>query len=102
MFFANNYGEAAALDLYGPALGGPPTISGNTSYYLWGPRGASGEVLIALGRGAPDFPDAYDDIRAAGRTDSAFAKPSETGLTIWALRRPRAPLAAIWPLLKRF
>jgi len=101
-FFADNYGEAAALELYGPALGGPPTISGNTSYYLWGPRGASGEVLIALGRGAPDFPDAYDDIRAAGRTDSAFAKPSETGLTIWVLRRPRVPLAAIWPLLKRF
>ncbi|MGD1017210.1 MAG: glycosyltransferase family 39 protein [Roseiarcus sp.] len=102
VFFANNYGEAAALDLYGPALGGPPTISGNTSYYLWGPGGASGEVLIALGRGAPDFPDAYDDIRAAGRTDAAFAKPSETGLTIWVMRRPRTPLAAIWPLLKRF
>lgn len=102
VFFANNYGEAAALELYGPALGGPPTISGNTSYYLWGPRGASGEVLIALGRGAPDFPDVYDDIRAAGRTDNPFAKPSETGLTIWILRRPRAPLVAIWPLLKRF
>jgi hypothetical protein len=102
VFFANNYGEAAALDLYGPALGGPPTISGNMTYYLWGPGGASGEALIALGRGAPDFPDEYDDIRAAGRTDNAFAKPSETGLTIWVLRRPRAPLAAIWPLLKRF
>jgi len=101
-FFADNYGEAAAVDLYGPPLGGPPTISGAMSYYYWGPGGASGQVLIALGRGAPDFPDVYDDIRPAGRTDAAFAKPSETGLTIWIMRRPRAPLAAIWPLLKRF
>jgi hypothetical protein len=102
VFFADNYGEAAALDLYGPALGGPPTISGDMSYDFWGPGDASGETLIALGRGAPDFPDVYDDIRAAGRTDNAYAKPSETGLTIWVLRRPRAPLAAIWPLLRRF
>ena len=102
VFFAENYGEAAAVELYGQPLGGPPTISGSMSYYLWGPGGASGDVLIALGRGAPDFPDAYDDIRAAGRTDAAFAEPFETGLTIWVLRRPRAPLAAIWPLLKRF
>jgi len=72
------------------------------SYYLWGPGGASGEGLIALGCGAPAFPDDYDDIRAAGRTDNAFAMPYETGLTIWVLRRLRAPLAAIWPLLKRF
>ena len=26
VFFAPNYGEAAALDIYGPALGGPPVI----------------------------------------------------------------------------
>ena len=56
VFFANNYGEAAAVELYGPALGGPPTISANMSYYLWGPGGASGEVLIALGRGARTSP----------------------------------------------
>ena len=52
VFFAPNYGEAAALDIYGPALGGPPAISGHNSYFLWGPRGASGEVVITLGRDA--------------------------------------------------
>jgi hypothetical protein len=37
VFFAPNYGEAAALDVYGPALGGQPVISGHNSYFLWGP-----------------------------------------------------------------
>ncbi len=49
VFFALNYGEAAALDIYGPALGGPPAISAHNSYYLWGPGGASGDVVYHLG-----------------------------------------------------
>jgi hypothetical protein len=28
--------------------------------------------------------------------------PYETGLTIWVLRRPRAPLAEIWGALKHY
>ena len=55
VFFAPNYGEAAALDIYGPALGGPPAISAHNSYFRWGPLGASGEVVITLGRDAARF-----------------------------------------------
>ncbi len=36
---AGNYGEAGAIDYYGPALGLPKAISGHNNYYLWGPRG---------------------------------------------------------------
>ena len=102
VFFAPNYGEAAALDLYGPAFGGPPTISAHNSYYLWGPRGASGDVVITLGRDAADFGRFYADVRAVGRIDSAYAMPYENGLTIWVLRRPRAPLSAIWSELRHY
>ncbi len=35
---AGNYGEAGAIDYYGPALGLPKAISGHNNYYLWGPR----------------------------------------------------------------
>ena len=37
--FASNYGEAAAIDVYGTGL--PPALSGNNQYYLWGPRGTT-------------------------------------------------------------
>ena len=102
VFFAPNYGEAAALDVYGPALGGPPTISAHNSYFLWGPRGASGEVVITLGRDGARFGRFYDDVRAVGRIDNAYAMPYENGLTIWVLRRPRAPLAASLDALKHY
>jgi hypothetical protein len=102
VFFAPNYGEAAALDIYGPALGGPPTISAHNSYYLWGPRGASGDVVITLGGDAAGHGRYYGDVRAVGRTDSSYAMPYENGLTIWVLRQPRAPLAEIWSALKHY
>jgi len=103
VFFASNYGEAAALDIYGPALGGPPVISAHNAYFLWGPGAASGAVVITLGAAnAGRIGGFYDDVRAVGRIDNAYAMPYETGLTIWVLRQPRAPLAEIWSALKHY
>ena len=92
----------AALDVYRSALGGPPAISAHNSYYLWGTRGASGEVAITLGRDAAGYGRYYGDVRAAGRVDAPYAMPYETGLTIWVLRHPRAPLADLWSALKHY
>ena len=102
VFYAPNYGEASALTIYGPALGGPPTISAHNSYFLWGMGGASGAVVITLGRDDARFDDAFGDVHAAGRIESCFAMPYEIGLTIWVLRQPRAPIAEIWPRLRHY
>ena len=37
--FGQNYGQAGAIDLFGPKYGLPPAISGHQNYFLWGPRG---------------------------------------------------------------
>ena len=42
--FGQNYGEAGAIDFYGPALGLPSALSAHNSYYLWGPGDWTGEV----------------------------------------------------------
>ena len=36
--FGNDYGEAGAIDFYGPGLGLPGAIGGHLTYWLWGPR----------------------------------------------------------------
>ena len=102
VFYAPNYGEASALTIYGPALGGPPTISAHNSYFMWGTGGASGAVVITLGREDARFDDFYSDARAVGRIESRFAMPYEIGLTIWVLRQPRASIAEVWPKLRHF
>ena len=57
-------------------------------------------ALSAAARGR--FGNDYDDVRAVGRVDSPYAMPYESGLSIWLLRRPHAPLAEIWPRLRHY
>jgi len=37
VLFTSNYGEAGALDRYGPALGLPPAYSAHNAFVDWGP-----------------------------------------------------------------
>src|SRR5713101_6109578 len=46
--FAQDYGQAGAIDFLGRRYGLPPALSGHQTYYLWGPRGYSGNCLIVL------------------------------------------------------
>ena len=45
---AGNYGEAGAIDRYGPGLGLPPVYSGANNFWLWGPPPASATSAIAV------------------------------------------------------
>jgi 4-amino-4-deoxy-L-arabinose transferase-like glycosyltransferase len=45
---AGNYGEAGAIDFFGPRYGLPKAISAHQNYYLWGPRQYTGESIILL------------------------------------------------------
>src|SRR5260370_12473558 len=46
--FCQHYGEARAIDFFGPKLGLPPSISGHQNYFLWGPRDWTGEDAFEL------------------------------------------------------
>src|ERR1035437_6529351 len=47
--FAQNFGQAGAIDLFGPKYGLPKAISGHQNYFLWGPREYTGESVIVMG-----------------------------------------------------
>jgi hypothetical protein len=102
VFFGRNYGEAAAIDVYGPALHGPPAISGHNNYFLWGPKGHDGSVVIIVGGDRARLSKVFGSIEIAGRIDSRFALPNETNIPIYVLREPREPLSALWPTLKHY
>jgi hypothetical protein len=45
---AGNYGEAGAIDLFGPRYGLPPAISDHQSHYYWGPPPGKFDAFIVL------------------------------------------------------
>ncbi|HEV2223844.1 MAG TPA: glycosyltransferase family 39 protein, partial [Candidatus Acidoferrales bacterium] len=64
---ALNYGEASAVDYFGPAYHLPPAISGHNQYGLWGPRGYTGNVVIAIGYTAEQLQRFFGEVTLAAR-----------------------------------
>lgn len=97
---AGNYGEAGAIDHYGPALGLPAAISGHNSYYFWGPRAYTGSCVILFGERADELKDLFTDARFAGAITDPHAAVAERNVHVYICRKPRAPLAELWPHFK--
>jgi hypothetical protein len=100
--FVQNYGEAGAVDVLGAPLGLPRAISGHNSYFLWGPRGCTGEVIIALGGDRHGYEEWFATVEQAAIHTCVDCMPYENNLPIWVLRRIRVPLAETWPRVKHF
>ncbi|MGB8413631.1 MAG: glycosyltransferase family 39 protein [Candidatus Binatus sp.] len=99
-----NYGEAGAIDFYGPKLGLPKAISGHVSYWYWGPRDYTGESMIVLG----DIPrerleQYFARVDAVGAVGNPYAMASEH-FTIYLCREPKGgeTLDQLWPKLKNW
>ena len=102
VFFGNNYGEAAAIDVLGQRFGLPQAISGHNNYYLWGPRGHDGSVMIIIGGSAKHYADLFASYEIAGRIDTPYAMPYETNQPIYVLRGMKMPLLKYWPQVKHY
>jgi hypothetical protein len=99
--FASNYGEAAAIDFYGDGL--PPALSGNNQYYLWGPRGYDGSVVIAVNVDPQAWSALCDSARVVARFGtSPYAMPYEHDRPIVVCRGMHPPLPIVWPQFKHY
>jgi len=102
VFLAGNYGEAGAIDFYGAAWHLPPAISGHNNYYLWGPAGHDGSVVLRLGGTREALLKSYGSVEAVGRIEQPYAMPYETGLPLWLCRDRKRSLEADWPEFKHY
>jgi 4-amino-4-deoxy-L-arabinose transferase-like glycosyltransferase len=101
MVLASNYGEAGALDLYGPGLGLPPVVSPHLTYYYWAPARMSPNVVIAVGYERQDLEPLFADVTEVGTISNSYGVANqEAGRPIFVCRSPRRPLWQAWPSLK--
>jgi hypothetical protein len=99
VIWAGNYGEAGAIDFYGPAYGLPPAVSDAGTYWFFGPGRRSGEVLITIGTPAEDLVPWFATVRRVGWIDNPWWVDEERRNTIYVAEGPRTTLQALWPRL---
>ncbi len=101
--YADTYGDAGAIDFFGPRYGLPPAISSQNNYYLWGTRGYDGATMIAIGATRIDLLRRYYRRVTLVRTSTEPLKWVVEGpAPIYLCSDPVAPLSEIWPSLRWF
>lgn len=100
--FAPDYGIAGAIDLMGRRQGLPPAISGHNNYWLWGPRGWDGRVVIVVGGREERLREQFASVERAGTLECGRCMPYENGRPVWIARGLRVPLADVWPQTKHY
>lgn len=97
VLLAANYGEAGALDFYGPRHGLPRAVAPVGSYWFFGPGDRTGEVTVAVGI-EPDALEAYfESTRLAARVENPWGVPEEQDVPIVVARGPYRSLQEVWP-----
>jgi len=100
--FAPDYGDAAAIDLFGPRYRLPPALSGHQSYFLWGSRGYSGDSMIVMdGFGRERLESVFTSVEKVARVDHPYSMPYNH-FDVYYCHGIKQPLGELWPELKKW
>jgi len=99
--FGENYGDAGAVDLFGPSYGLPRAISGHQNYYFWGPRKYTGEIVIWLGGSVTRerLLQFFQSAEPVAEVHNRYAMPYEN-FPVYLCRGFKGDLRQSWPRFK--
>jgi 4-amino-4-deoxy-L-arabinose transferase-like glycosyltransferase len=102
VILTSNYGEAGAIDRYGPRLGLPGAYSGHNGFGYWGPPPDRPGPVVTVGLDRAALARSFTSCRAAGRIDNREGIDNdERGAPVDVCGGTRAPWSSIWPGLRR-
>jgi hypothetical protein len=100
--FAQDYGQAGAIDFLGRSYGLPPALSGHQTYFLWGPRGYTGQCMIVLDDKREVLEHFWDNVEYVGTSaDNPYALEREIDVFICKGAK-FGTLAQLWPRIKKW
>jgi hypothetical protein len=100
--FGSNFGDAGAIDHFGPQYGLPKAIGDHQTYWLWGPRDYTGESLIVMGDGDErDMQTKCASYSIIGNTKHPLSRPDEWR-PIYHCRGFKWNLKDYWPETKHW
>jgi len=97
---APDYGEAGAVDFFGPKYGLPKSISDANNYWIWGPRNYTGASLILMNEDSPEkYVSMCQSLTLVAKPEDPDARPDSLH-PIYHCRGLKMSLKEIWPKLR--
>ena len=94
--FGDNYGRCAAIDFFGGKYGLPKSIGRHNSYWIWGPREFTGEIVLILGGDLEHKQEDFESVEIVGTVSCGYCMPYENNLNIYLCRKLKVPLKEAW------
>jgi len=99
--FGQNFGQAGAIDLFGPKYGLPNAISGHQNYFLWGPREYTGESVIVMQGRKETLDQVYASCEKRAHVSHPYSMPRDQ-FDVFYCRGLKTPLKELWPKVKNW
>jgi hypothetical protein len=96
----NSFGESGAVDVLGRARGLPPAIGRHNTYWLWGPGGATGELVLTVWGDEHELHEWFESCEKRGAIDCPYCMEQMQAQSVYLCHHARQPLQALWPALK--
>ncbi len=100
--FAQDYGQAGAIDFLGRRYGLPRSLSGHQTWFLWGPRSYSGNCMIVLDDKRQRLEELFEHVEFVG-TSAPNPYALEQQIDVYICRGAKfGTLNAVWSQIKRW
>ncbi len=96
---AANYGEAGAIDFYGPRYGLPGAVSPVGTYWFFGPGKKPGNVVVTIGLPRSTLLGYFGEATQVATLGHPYAVAEERNVPIVVGKHPKRTLQQIWPEL---
>jgi hypothetical protein len=98
-----NYGEAGAVDRYGPGLGLPQVYSGDNNFWLWGPPPAGDSAAIAVNVDPGLLRREFAHVRLVATFSNGLGvSDDEQGAPIYVATGLKSSWAQAWPAFRHY
>lgn len=100
--WAENYGEAGALQILGKRYHLPRPVSTHGSFWLWGPPKTDESICISIGIEKEVMQRVYKDFRLVRMVTHPYAIDEENNIPVYIAREPIVSLKAKWKDLEKY